>query len=492
MSRIISIITLLALSAWQSGAQEEQHGQLDGSETLFTVLAAINAGGYDADLASPANSPLRGLVRQALAAKNLVVLEDLKYFILKHHKTDPSAELSQYISFALSVKGPPDFDPRFRSVDRPPDVEALEGFQDVLVRFYREAEVHELWKKSQPFFDQAIARYHGPVTQAVLEVNAYMRNVTSGWLGRKFQIYLDLLGAPNQIQVRGYMDDFYLVLTPSPEPQIDDVRNAYLSYLIDPTAIKYSDIITRKKPLIDFVQNVGALPSIYKADMLLLTSKSLIKAIEARLSHGRQQEMVNEALHQGFILTPYFAGKLPVYEKQEVSLRAYFPDLVQGIDLKTEAARLEHVQFDAERHVRIAKTAPVAPPPALTGARKTLEDAENLYDHRQLDEAKAAYSRVLEQTDDQHLHAASYYGLARIAVLQKDPELAERLFQKVVESSPDAPVRAWSEVYLARLSDAAGDRPQALKHYQQALAVEGGSAKAREAAQKGMQESFKK
>ena len=70
--------------------------------------------------------------------------------------------------------------------------------------------------------------------------------------------------------------------------------------------------------------------------------------------------------------------------------------------------------------------------------------------------------------------------------------MAERLFQKAVESAPEPQVRAWSEVYLGRLSDAAGERAEAMKHYKEALAVEGGSAMARDAAQKGLQHSFQK
>src|SRR5258708_4003441 len=95
----------------------DQHGQLDASLPLFAVMAAINAGGYDADLASPANHPLRAIVRKELAGKKLPVMEDLKYFMRRHHKNNPTAELSQYISYALSVKGPPDFEYRFREVD---------------------------------------------------------------------------------------------------------------------------------------------------------------------------------------------------------------------------------------------------------------------------------------------------------------------------------------------------------------------------------------
>jgi tetratricopeptide (TPR) repeat protein len=202
--------------------------------------------------------------------------------------------------------------------------------------------------------------------------------------------------------------------------------------------------------------------------------------------------MVDEALREGYILTPYFAEQLPLYEKQQQSMRIYFPDMVNAIDLRKEERRIQNVQFAAQAHVRKAKGIAAAPPPELSGARKTLEDAENLYDHRDLDKAKQAYTRLLQETEEAPLHASSYYGLARIAVLQRDPELAERLFQKAVESSPEPQVRAWSEVYLGRLSDAAGERAEAMKHYQEALAVEGGSAMARDAAQKGLQHSFQK
>jgi tetratricopeptide (TPR) repeat protein len=494
LKRFLSLFTLSVLAAFRVTAAEQQ-GQLDASPVLFSVLAAINAAGYDTDLASPANHPLREMIRRELAAKKLSVLDDLKYFVRKHHKTDPAADLAQYISFALSVKGPPDFDSKFRKVDVPPDVAALDGFSGLMARFYDQAGVDELWKKSQPAFDQVIERYHEPVSQAVLEVNSYLRNVTSGYLGRRFQIYIDLLGAPNQIQVRGYADDYIIVLTSSPEPQIDDIRAAYLGYLIEPPAIKYSDLVMKNRGLTDYAQMAPALPEAYKSDFLLLTTRSLIKAIESRLSRGgKRQEMVDQALREGYVLTPYFAEQLVVYEQQQDSMRMYFPELIKSINLKREEKRLEGVKFSAVASVRKAKTtaAPASGPPPVSAARKALDEAENLYRDRQLDKARQAYTRLLGETEEKSLHAASYYGLARIAVLQKDPELAERLFQKSLESAPEPPVRAWVEVYLGRLSDAAGERDEAMNHYKQALAVEGGSAAARDAAEKGMQASFKK
>ena len=89
------------------------------------------------------------------------------------------------------------------------------------------------------------------------------------------------------------------------------------------------------------------------------------------------------------------------------------------------------------------------------------------------------------------MHAAAYYGLARIAVQQKDPETGQRLFQKTLELEPEPFVKAWALVFLGRLSMAAGERADALKQFQSALAVSGASEEARKAAQQGVQQSSK-
>lgn len=171
----------------------------------------------------------------------------------------------------------------------------------------------------------------------------------------------------------------------------------------------------------------------------------------------------------------------------------YYPDLVGAIDLKTEDTRLRQVEFDKEAMVRVVKTtpAPVPAPPPLTGAAKTLEDAEQLYTARNLEQAKTGYTEVLKQTQDAAMHSAAYYGLARIATLEKDPEMAVRLFQKTLDLGPEPAVKAWALVYLGRLSMAAGERDQAGQYFQSALKVEGASAAAQQAASQGVELSSK-
>ena len=60
----------LAIAAAAHAAPAEL-GQLDASPTLFTVMAALNAAGYDADLAPRNNHPLRNAIRAELAKRNI-------------------------------------------------------------------------------------------------------------------------------------------------------------------------------------------------------------------------------------------------------------------------------------------------------------------------------------------------------------------------------------------------------------------------------------
>ncbi|MGD0014945.1 MAG: tetratricopeptide repeat protein [Bryobacteraceae bacterium] len=491
MIRSIPAVVLFAIGAAAGTAAEQ--GQLDASPALFTVLAAANAAGYDADLGSPANSPVREMVRREITALNPPSLAELKRFFAAHRQKDWTAELSQYISFGLSIGDPPEFAWRYRTTELPPDTLALEDLRALLVRFHKEARLEELWQRAQPAFEAAIERYHQPATRAVAEVNAYLRSSASGPLGTRFQIYVDLVGAPNQSHTRSYKSDYFIVVTPSPEPQADEIRHAYMHYMLDSLAIRYAAELDKKRGLLDFAQAAPLLESQFKSDFLLLATECLIKAIEARLAPpAARQAMVETAFREGYIVTPAFFELLPAYERQEQSLRFFYPDLVRAIDLRKEEQRLERLEFATERPARKAKEIPAETRAPPAGAYRTLEEAERLYTQRELDAARARYLQALRETEERPAQATAYYGLARIAALQKDPETAEKLFQKTLEFSPAPPIRAWTYVYLGRLADAAGQRDQAVQHYRAALEVSGASEAARQAAQKGLEQAFRK
>jgi tetratricopeptide (TPR) repeat protein len=465
-------------------------GQLDSNETLFTVLAAINAGGYDAEIANESNSPLRKAVRDHLKALDLPIVEEIRRFVRDHHQTDAGADLSQYISYALVVNGPPDFAPRYNSSTVPPDVDALYGLTPLIVKFYRDAHIADLWKRVQKPYDQAIAQIQRPVIDAVVQVNAYLRQDTAGYLGRNFQIYVDLMGAPNQVQTRSYVDDYFVILTPSPEPPVDQIRHAYLHYLLDMLPLKYSETVSSKHALGDYALGSSVLEQQYKDDFMLLTTECLIKAIESRLD--RKPAAVEQALNEGFVMTPALAELLPDFEKQEQSMRLYFPAMIDAIDLAHEEKRLDHIEFAHSRSSLKVKKVQREVEVPLTGVEKTLDEAETAYVARDLPRAREIFMLSLKETDLKSAHAKAYYGLARISLLEKDPAKADELFKVVLEQDPDAATRSWSLLYLGRLADSQGWRDEAVEHYKAALAVPGLPDSVRAAAEQGLKSAFTK
>ena len=473
-----------------------QQTQLDSDARVFSVLAAMNAAGYDTDVQSPNAHPVRDEVRKALAAKSIPVLAELKRFVAEHKQKDPTAELSQYLSFALSVRSMPEFDFRFNENELPPEVRNLAGFDRLMQRFHREAGIDELFKQYSGASDDAMARYQEGATRAITEVNAYLRVPSVGQLGRTFKVLIDLLGAPNQILVKNYQDDFYLVITASAEPQIDYLRYAYFRFAIDPLTLKFAEDLKRKRGLIDYAQGAPALDEVYKQDFPLLAGASLIKAIEARLAPASKRAgLVEQALREGYVVTPAFAELLPDYEKQEQSMRLYFPELIKGIDLRKEAKRLAEVDFLKEKPVRRAKMVeqPKRPEPApLTGALKKIEDADELIRKRELPPARTLLLEAVQETDRTTTKARAYFGLARIATLQNNKDESLQLFETTLESQPEPQVKAMTHYYLGRLYELAGEPDKALEHFRNALAVPGISSQAKALAEKALAENTKK
>lgn len=450
------------------------------------MLAALNAAGYDADASSPSNSPLRAAVKKAVLEKNPKSLSALKLFFQEHKRDSAAADFSQYLSYALSVDGPPSFKPRYGPESMPPDAAKLaDDLSPLMESFCNEADCNSLWDRSQPAFDKWIEQLHQPVTEAIMQCNVYLRNPTSGVKGRRFQIYVDLLAAPNQVQVRSFNDDYFMVLTASPDLRIDQIRHGYLHYLLDPLVLRNALFLEKKRGLGDLAEAAPALPAIYKEDFTLLAGMSLVKAVEARLDLNSGSETVSQAMAEGYVLTAYFFEALAKYEKQEQSLRFYLPEMIKAIDLHKEDVRISAIKFVDKAAVKTVKTVTSAPAPP-SPAEASLNQAEELYKRRDLEGAKAAFQQILSQSLPAPQHAKAWFGLARIAALEKQPEMAQQFFEKTLASSPDDFEKAWSYVYLARLARASRDPETARKQYQAALAVPGASEGVRKAVEQEM------
>ncbi len=108
--RSVWCAVLIGLLAQVSAAQNPPKVALDTSETLFSVLTAINACGYDQELG--VSHPLRSQVR-AEVAKSIQSSPEAKeatqamcQFYDERRQPDASRTLAQYISLALYLNGP--------------------------------------------------------------------------------------------------------------------------------------------------------------------------------------------------------------------------------------------------------------------------------------------------------------------------------------------------------------------------------------------------
>ncbi|MEO5925257.1 MAG: tetratricopeptide repeat protein [Bryobacteraceae bacterium] len=472
----------------QRATNTEKLAPLDGNPTLFAVLAAINAAGYDTEIDSPTNNPLRKSLRDHLATRNIPILPALRRYVRDHHLPNPSDDLGQYISFALLSKGAPDFTPAMPNFPQPADADRLHDFAPFVAAFYQDADVAKLWELSQPAYDAALAEYTDGVSRAVQGVNSYLRNPQNPQTKGRFQVFVDLLGAPNQVHGRVYLEEYFVVITPSAEPRIDEVRHQYLLFWGDGLRFKYAADLTKLKPLGDYALASPILGEAYREDFLSLATECFIRAVDARIT--KRPAAVTQAMREGFVLTPAFADLLPKYETQADAMRDYFPTLVKGIDAKKEAVRLDKIDFLTERTVRTVRVTVPAKPPVLTGVAKSLEDAEELFRTQKLPAAKEAWLAIMAGTAEKPAQARAYYGLARVALSERDPERADQLFRKVLELEPDASTLSWSLVYLGKLADSQGEGDPAKEFYQQALAVAGLPEQVKREAQQGLTGAF--
>jgi hypothetical protein len=91
----------------------------------------------------------------------------------------------------------------------------MDAFREFLPAFYEQVGIAKIWESAQSAIQPQLERLEEPVANALLQANGYLRNSKAGYLGRRFTVMVDVVGAPNQIQNRSFGADFFIVLTPS-------------------------------------------------------------------------------------------------------------------------------------------------------------------------------------------------------------------------------------------------------------------------------------
>ena len=473
---------------------------VDGSEAMFTTMCALLAAGFESQVSSDGWTPFRTQIRDRMEHAQGPAVDALREFYQKHQLNDPGAMLSQYIWFGL-VSGPaPNFKPTMKRDELPPEVITLEGFSEILSKFYVEQHIGRLWVQVQPVYNHEIDQIHDTISQIVFVATNYLRVIPSPGDPRTFSIVVEPL-VGRITNVRNYQDHYAIILSGSEDVPVDTVRHAYLHFLLDQLPLQYPHVIAVKRPLYEVALHAPRLPSDLRDDYPSYFAECMVRAVELklkRMSPGERDAALDTNDTDGYILVRPLYKALDNFEGAEPAMKYYFPDMVRTIDTSAEMKRDTALKFapgvsapkSAEQE-QVARTRAVAPHPSTVpndqDAINDLTEGERRIAEKNPRAAEASFQRVLAKYPDQ---PRALYGIGLVALLDHDAVRAKEVFGKLTSgdhaATQDPMVLVWSHIYLARIYDDEGQAEQAKTEYQAALAVNGGPEQAKQAAQKGL------
>lgn|GEM_PF-322978 len=501
---------------------------IDGNEQLFATLCALHAAGFEAGVNSTGGHPMRAELREMLQHQHGPAVDALRDYYKQHEMGDAGSTLSRYIWFALVAGPAPKFQYVLRRDELPPDVLGIEDFNEILAAYYAEQNIGALWRKLQGIYNQEIARLHEPVTHIVTISTSYLREIIEPASPRTFAVFIEPL-VGRKTNVLNFAEHYAIVLGGISDIPTNEIRHAFLHFMLDPMALKYPHVVAVKRPLLDAAARAPSLPAEFKEDFPSFFTECLVRAVEIRLqrlSPGQIAATLDRADASGFVLVRPLLRELARFEKSEPSMTLYFPDLVRGIDAQAESKRLQSVQFAAaesaakdgsKREGEPVKPKPVAKMPSAVPndpeVVAALTEGERQISLEHTEQAQAAFEKVLAKYPDQ---SRAWYGMALVALLEGNGKRAMQLLESLTGSdladprpprdavaanetsaakrgipprSEDPLVLAWSHFYLGRMYDDEGEHQRAVDEYRAAAAIPDAPERARNAAQGALDKS---
>src|SRR5262249_22988840 len=149
---------------------------------------------------------------------------------------------------------------------------------------------------------------------------------------------------------RNYGDRYVIVVSPGSELPLDEIRHAFLHFLLDPLALRYRREVAAKKSLLNIAARAPQLPAGYKEDFSTFLTERRVRARESRRRRPRRESLAGEIDRpeaEGYIRPPIFFLKVEELERAEPAMSYSFPELVKGVEVDRETKRLENVAFAA-------------------------------------------------------------------------------------------------------------------------------------------------
>ncbi len=466
---------------------------------VIVMMAALNIAGYDYESGSRQLSALRRQIREDLKGADPDLVQRLRAYFQKHRKGENDVTaVAPYLSLALSLTHPPAF-----TIDAPADrlpieVREIADFALMLEEFYRSTGFSKLLPKYVAAYINVAQNYGVPAglalgtalsylhTDPVLELpplytprrtsgpppkaddkksdkkgdkkGADKKTVQDAALDppnrvRVFIIVPDLLNATGVANLRVVGDAYFLLLGPTTEPNIEAMRRAFLTFVIDPlTEGQIKEVAAISNPLRKLMESRGdRLDKEYaERSAYYLITDSLVRATDARMDAmglaARRKSSEDEALYElslgydrGAVLVYHFYDQMKAFEAVGVNIRDFFSAMLGNIDFERESKRLDEYaqRLTRVKQLRVEATLAPAPPPTISNADEKLVarivEADQMIKARRYDEAKTALDSAQK---DQPNNARVLYGLADVTskkatTLEDADRVEEALFAAV-------------------------------------------------------------
>jgi hypothetical protein len=465
---------------------------------VIVMMAALNIAGYDYESGNRQLSALRRQIREDLKATDPGLVGRLRSYFQRHRKGENDVTaVAPYLSLALCLAEPPAFTIDAPAERLPEEVRAIADFALLLEEFYRSTGFSKLMPKYFAAYVSVAQTYGAPVglalgtalsylhTEPVLELPPlYTPRKTSEKLPkvddkkgdkkgdtktardaaldppnrvRQFIIIPDLLNATGAANLRVVGDVYFLLLGPTTEPNVEAMRRAFLTFVVDPlTERQVKEVAAIRDQLKSLMESRGdRLDKEYaKRNAYFLITDSLVRAIDARMDAlglaARRKSSEDEALYdlspgydRGAVLVYHFFEQMKAYEAVGVNIRDYLAAMLGNIDFKRESKRLDEYAQRLARGKQMREEAALAsalasaPPPTISNADEKLVarivEADQMIKARRYDEAKTTLESALK---DQPNNARALYGMADVTskkatTLEDADRVEEALFAAV-------------------------------------------------------------
>ena len=464
---------------------------------VFTVMAALNAAGFDYETSGRDMSGVRQLVRREIKKIDPDLLERLQSFYSSHNPTmDDADQQVAYTSLALLLSGPPEFEVTIQETELPEDVQQVLGFEKLVKEFYETASIGSLWQSQQPTYEAELISYQTVVKDLIAQTLDYFRIPPRVVLDRQIILIPDLLNAKTIVNVRNLDLVYYVVVGPTDEAAENhhQIQHEYLHFLIDPLIEKFGMALIEHGDLLDLAHAQPRLKPQFQNKFFLLVAESLIESVLLRLhdSENSDRELVR-LFRQGLIFAPYFSRELKRYEQETelISFPSYVETLLKSIEnplieedakliaaLESEIKGLQQQELETQQRAIDEVT-------QRNHVNSRLNEAAVLLSKKEFQPAQKTLQEILLDDPD---NGNAYFYLAQVASQTEQFEQAVEYYTRAGNTPGiDTWIQAWSLLRIGNYHAFQGQTEEARTFFGRVLGLEGDLRGAREEAQESLE-----